>query len=353
MVRMMSLLATVPAALILLVVAVRMWRVDNRRLSIGMVAAIGGYFAVDSLLVGLEGTLPLALVFTIPLGLLPLLMVVLSAYLVGNGLRMARKESRSLANGLSLIAGVLLLAVPVGIALATWWLLSTHDDQVVLRAILAGVIVVVGLCSTYLSSFFALFLVYGAVYRRARFGSYDAVVVLGAGLVDGRVPPLLGSRLDRGAALFFARRSAGGECVLIPTGGQGSDEPRSEGAAMAEYLRDAGVPADAVLAETEAENTQQNLLFSRRIAEAHRPGSRVVIVTSDYHVLRSAMLARRVGLAAAATGAKTARYFVPSATLREFAAVAVMFPRILLAAASLFVLAGISAGALVSIASSA
>ena len=339
----MALLFTVPAALVLLAVAVRMWRVDNRRLSIGAIAAAGGYFAIDSVVVALDGALPLALVFTIPLALLPLGILVLAGYLIANGVRMLRTESRTLANGLSLIAGIALLAVPVVAVLALSAVLSAHDDQVVLRA----AIVAVGLVSTSAACFFVLFLGYGVVYRRARVGDYDAIVVLGAGLVDGRVSPLLGSRLDRGIALYSARISRGPDCVLIPTGGRGSDEPRSEGEAMAEYLRDAGVPADRVLAETEAENTEQNLLFSRAIAETHRPGSRVLIVTSDYHVLRAAMLARRVGLAAAATGARTARYFVPSATLREFAAVAVMFPRLQLVAVALCALAGLGAGALV------
>jgi uncharacterized SAM-binding protein YcdF (DUF218 family) len=360
-----ALLFTVPAALVLLAVAARMWRADNRRLSIGVIAAVGGYFAIDSLLVALDGALPIALVFTIPLALLPLGILVLAGYLIANGVRMLRTESRTLANGLSLIAGIALLAVPVVAVLALSAMLSTHDDQVVLRAALVAFIVAVGLVSTYAASFFVLFLVYGVIYRRARVGGYDAIVVLGAGLVDGRVPPLLGSRLDRGIALYAARTAPGAEaatgaeaspgtdCVLIPTGGRGSDEPRSEGEAMAEYLRDAGVPADRVLAETEAENTEQNLLFSRAIAESHRPGSRVLIVTSDYHVLRSAMLARRVGLAAAATGARTARYFVPSATLREFAAVAVMFSRIQVVAVALCVLAGLGAGALVWLAAGA
>lgn len=343
----MALLFTVPAALVLLAVAVRMWRVDNRRLSIGAIAAAGGYFAIESMAVALDGALPLALVFTIPLALLPLGILVLAGYLIANGVRMLRTESRTLANGLSLIAGIALLAVPVVAVLALSAVLSAHDDQVVLRAALVAFIVVVGLVSTYAASFFVLFLGYGVVYRRARVGDYDAIVVLGAGLVDGRVPPLLGSRLDRGIALYSARIPRGPDCVLIPSGGRGSDEPRSEGEAMAEYLRDAGVPADQVLAETEAENTEQNLLFSRAIAEAHRPGSRVLIVTSDYHVLRAAMLARRVGLAAAATGARTARYFVPSATLREFAAVAVMFPRLQLVAVALCALAGLGAGSLV------
>lgn len=348
----MSLLVTVPAALVLLGVVVRLWRADNRRLSIGVVAAVGGYFAIESLMVGLDGILPISLLFTIPLALLPLLIPVLAAYLIGNGLRTLRRESRTLANGLSLIAGVLLLAVPVATALALAAMLSTHDGQVVLRAVLVAVLVVLTLGSTYVAAFFVLFLVYGVVYRRARVGAYDAIVVLGAGLIDGRVPPLLGSRLDRAAALFSARGPED-ECVLIPSGGRGSDEPRSEGEAMAEYLRDAGVPADRVLPETESVNTEQNLLFSRAIAEAHRPGARVLIVTSDYHVLRAAMLARRVGLPAAATGAKTARYFVPSATLREFAAVAVMFPRIQLAALALCAAAGLAAGIVVGVAAAA
>lgn len=349
----MSLLLTVPAAIVLLVVTVRMWRADNRRLSIGVVGAIGGYFAIESLLTVSEGTLPLAVLFTIPLLLLPLLTPVLAAYLIANGLRMLRRESRTLANALSLIAGLVLLAVPVAALLALTAVLTTRDDQVVVRAVLLAVLVVGALGATYAAAFFVLFLTYGAVYRSARVGAYDALVVLGAGLIDGRVPPLLGSRLDRAAALFSARRSSGEDCVLIPTGGRGSDEPRSEGEAMAEYLRDSGVPADSVLPETRAANTEQNLLFSREIAQAHRPGSRVLIVTSDYHVLRAAMLARRVGLPAGATGAKTARYFVPSATLREFAAVAVMFPRIQVAVLAFCVAAGLATGLLVGAAGAA
>ena len=48
-----------------------------------------------------------------------------------------------------------------------------------------------------------------------------------------------------------------------------------------------------------------------------------LIVTSDYHVLRAAILARRLGLPAQAAGARTARYYWPSAMLREFIALVV------------------------------
>ena len=48
-----------------------------------------------------------------------------------------------------------------------------------------------------------------------------------------------------------------------------------------------------------------------------------LIVTSDYHVLRAAILARRLGVPAQASGARTARYYWPSAMLREFVALLV------------------------------
>jgi uncharacterized SAM-binding protein YcdF (DUF218 family) len=46
-----------------------------------------------------------------------------------------------------------------------------------------------------------------------------------------------------------------------------------------------------------------------------------VIVTSGYHVLRAAIIARGAGLRGQVTGARTAGYYWPSAMLREFAAV--------------------------------
>jgi hypothetical protein len=55
----------------------------------------------------------------------------------------------------------------------------------------------------------------------------------------------------------------------------------------------------------------------------HDAAGQGLIVTSDYHVLRAAILARRLGLPAQAAGARTARYYWPSAMLREFIALVV------------------------------
>ena len=56
-----------------------------------------------------------------------------------------------------------------------------------------------------------------------------------------------------------------------------------------------------------------------------RPGSRCVIVTSNYHVFRAAILARRAGVDGQVTGAPTAGYYWPSAMIREFAAVFISY----------------------------
>lgn len=82
------------------------------------------------------------------------------------------------------------------------------------------------------------FLLYVVVYGRIRIRrAVDFVVVLGAGLLQGRrVPPLLASRLDRGRRVFDAERAKGRDPVLVTSGGQGPNEEVSESQAMADYL---------------------------------------------------------------------------------------------------------------------
>jgi uncharacterized SAM-binding protein YcdF (DUF218 family) len=63
-----------------------------------------------------------------------------------------------------------------------------------------------------------------------------------------------------------------------------------------------------------------------------------VIVTSNYHVFRAAILARRAGLDGQVTGAPTAGYYWPSAMLREFAAVFLSYKAVNFGVCALIVL---------------
>uniref|UniRef100_UPI0038995E04 YdcF family protein n=1 Tax=Ornithinimicrobium avium TaxID=2283195 RepID=UPI0038995E04 len=68
------------------------------------------------------------------------------------------------------------------------------------------------------------------------------------------------------------------------------------------------------------------LRLSLELLRTEGRGDRVVVVTNDYHAFRAAIITREQGLLAQVVGAPTARYFLPSAVLREFVGVLVRQP---------------------------
>jgi hypothetical protein len=47
----------------------------------------------------------------------------------------------------------------------------------------------------------------------------------------------------------------------------------------------------------------------------------IIVATSDYHVLRTSIYAKKIGLKVSGIGAKTPFFFLPSAIIREFLAI--------------------------------
>lgn len=309
------------------------------------------------------------LLFQLEVGVLllsPLLVLVLAGLLLRNGMQMIRKEGRSLGNLLSLLAGVGLIGLEL-LAISVFVVQNTRYSALALFVMLA---------SAYLGLELVAFLLYSFVYSRVvRRRRVDYVIALGAGLKDGRtVTPLLAGRVDRAIEVYREQRAAGVEAKLVMSGGKGSDEKVPEAVAMREHALTRGVPAEDVLTEERSTNTEQNLLCSREVMaadfapvgadagspqlpcaaeppavesgrvesgreesmpsnadDASRPDAavepatsgrepRAMIVTSDYHAMRAATLARQLDIPADAVGARTARYYWPSAVLREFIA---------------------------------
>jgi uncharacterized SAM-binding protein YcdF (DUF218 family) len=236
-----------------------------------------------------------------------------AVYLLWNGVTVIRKEGMRPVSVLPLLAGGGILAV-TGLVLAVP---LAHSGQLALSA---SVIV---LLSGYVSFQCVSFVLYAFFYGCLRVPrSAHFVVVLGCGLLDGgRVSPLLASRLDRGRAVCQALTADGQEPMLIVSGGKGCDEQICEAEAMAGYLTARGFPAGQIVREDRSASTEENLTCTKAVMDRLRPDSTCVIVTSNYHVFRTAMLARRTGVRGQVTGARTASYYWPSATLREFAAV--------------------------------
>jgi uncharacterized SAM-binding protein YcdF (DUF218 family) len=253
-----------------------------------------------------------------------LVALVLPAALIVNGVGMWRREGRAAGNLLSLGlgAGLIVLEALFFVPLGRW-----GSAFVTIAAVLA----------CYFGFLFLSLLVYSVAYGRiGRRAGFDAIIVLGCGLAGDRVTPLLAARLDR-ALRLYAREAT--PPLLVVSGGQGPGETVTEAEAMHAYLRERGVPEDRILREDRARSTEENLRFSAALL----PGDarRVVAVTSNYHVFRTAVECRRLGLPFPATGSPTARYFLPSAFLREFAALILHYRRTTIGACFLIVAAGI------------
>jgi uncharacterized SAM-binding protein YcdF (DUF218 family) len=126
--------------------------------------------------------------------------------------------------------------------------------------------------------------------RRARVASSrDAIVVLGAPVrADGRASRALAERIAAAAALWHA----GGARTIVATGGVTRRAPRSEADAIADGLRAAGVPADAIVVEARALSTIENARFTAELL-----GSCAVwLVTQPFHGRRAARAFRAAGL---------------------------------------------------------
>ncbi|MBR4458090.1 MAG: YdcF family protein [Clostridia bacterium] len=148
----------------------------------------------------------------------------------------------------------------------------------------------------------------------------NCIIILGCWFrPDGTLPPLLRGRVDRAVAFWRKQRDATGRTAwIIPSGGQGPNEPMPEAQAMRAYLLGEGIPDELILPEEKSATTLENMAFSREILQAHG-GGKAVFSTTGYHVFRSGVWARRAGLRAEGIGSRTKWWFWPNAFMREAA----------------------------------
>ena len=147
----------------------------------------------------------------------------------------------------------------------------------------------------------------------------DVILILGCWFrPDGTLPPLLKGRADRAIAFWKEQKEkAGKEALLIPSGGQGKDEPMPEAAAIRAYLLAQGIPEHMILTEEQSASTLQNMAYSRRLMEENDLHGKVAYATTNYHVFRSGLWAAQAGLPEEGIGSKTAWWFWPNAFMRE------------------------------------
>jgi uncharacterized SAM-binding protein YcdF (DUF218 family) len=133
-----------------------------------------------------------------------------------------------------------------------------------------------------------------AIYRQARTDQArpaQAIVVLGTAQYNGWPGPVFQARLDRALMLW----RAGYAPLLVVTGGRMPGDGYTEAEAARNYLTAAGVPDEAIVAENAASDTWESM---QGVAALLEPlGVHDVILVSDgFHLFRSRLMARDVGL---------------------------------------------------------
>jgi uncharacterized SAM-binding protein YcdF (DUF218 family) len=134
-------------------------------------------------------------------------------------------------------------------------------------------------------------------------GPADAAVVLGAAVRTTGPSPVYVERINHAVELY----RAGKVKYLIMTGGKGLGERVAEAEAGRARAIAAGVPAEAILVETQSRDTRENLANVKPIIAAHGFG-RVLIVSDPLHMARAMQIAQAAGLDAAPSPTPTTRY---------------------------------------------
>lgn len=250
--------------------------------------------------------------------LIPVLITYLSLgfLLLWNAIIVWRKESHTLGNMLTLFLGILVIISPL-----IFRGIRAILPGPIAETIISSALLIVMYCIFWLLSFITSFLITRLLPPKL---DKKYIIVLGAGLLDGkRVSPLLASRIMKAKEFCEQQlKKSSIKPIIIFSGGQGSDEKVPEGIAMKEYAIEHGMQDLELIAEINSKNTYQNMLFSKKIIEAKGlPLDSGIFSTSDYHTFRAAGYARYVGLNIDGIGAKTSKFFIPNAFIREYIAI--------------------------------
>lgn len=228
-----------------------------------------------------------------------------------------RKEGRRFSNYLTLIFGICLLL---------WTIISIVEPSRFLSAKLQplsqGMFFIVLYLFVNLSNFLTAYFLYQ--FNRPKYNQ-DFIIVLGSGLINDKVPPLLASRINKAIDFYWKQAAVASPPTIIFSGGQGPDENLPEAEAMQIYAVEKGIPVEHTMQEDRSVNTYQNLLFSKKIMESLKENNyNSIFTTNNFHLFRAGLFARQAGLTSQGIGSKTAFYYWPNAMIREYIAVVVM-----------------------------
>ena len=274
-----------------------------------------------------------------------LVILAIDLMVAASNVALMRHEGVNLHNALGPILAVLYFGGAALVMLLPRIIAAVIPDPKGFAAILLGTVVPVFflLLLCYLQGTFIGALVMGWVAAR-KVPAYDKdyIIILGCSInKKGGLLPLLKGRVNRAIRFAWEQEIATGRPLkYVPSGGQGPDEVMSEGSAMELYLLTRGAEDYEVFPEKKSTTTLENMRFSKKVIDELKPDASIAFATTNYHILRSGMLARRAGIEnPEGIAGDTKWYFWPNGFMREFVAILSMHKKahLIVTAAAAFV----------------
>ncbi|PES71913.1 hypothetical protein CN507_07480 [Bacillus cereus] len=256
----------------------------------------------------------------IPIVIIMLMLIfgafVLMVLLFLNARVLMKKEGRRFSNSLTLILGICILL---------FLLFSTINPERFISPnfgpIFSGFSLIIVYFFIHVSTFLTSYFLYQ--FNKPKYNQ-DFIIVLGSGLINDKVPPLLASRINKAIDFYWKQTAVASSPTIIFSGGQGPDENLPEAEAMQKYAVEKGVPIEDTIQENRSVNTYQNMLFSKQIMDSLKSKYNCIFTTNNFHLFRAGLYAKQAGLNSQGIGSKTAFFYWPNAMIREYIAIIVM-----------------------------
>ena len=272
---------------------------------------LGYYTAISNLLLPLISSAMNFMLISFPF------VLVFSLSFIVSNIVLLKKEGRSFQNILAIILSVLLLGGVLFLYRFDYYF-SGSELQAMIHDVISNIFACIYI-------YFECMLI-GTIITNLIVINYkpeydkDYAIILGCGLMkDGSPTPLLKGRIDRALSFYHEQlKATGKKLTFICSGGQGSNEVISESQSMKNYLMENGISEEDIIMEDKSTSTYENMLYSKTIIDNINSDSKIVFSTNNFHVFRSGLMSRRVGMASIGIGSKTKWYFWPNAWVREF-----------------------------------